>query len=137
MTGRWRKGTNDHDGDGRKGGSISAAEAERRNQEESDMTSKKNESSEGKPAPLSNHNTTDLAKPVPVQQVKDMPDYNPARPDSPGEVDDEVVAEKGDRPSPAETDNANAFGEPTPASNHSPKLKGGEPIPPLDKNKGE
>lgn len=38
MTGRWKQGTNDQDGDGHKGGSISAAEAARRAQEQEDNT---------------------------------------------------------------------------------------------------
>lgn len=102
----------------------------------------------GVSAPESNHNTTEPAKPVGVQQVKDMPDYNPQRePSSRANVqsdttttDAEKVADaKGDRPTVAEADNANAMGDPTPASDrpkgYAPKLKDGSPVPPLDKPK--
>lgn len=93
------------------------------------MTSKKTTKVESDPAKLpeveSNHNTVDPAKPVQTAQVKSMPDYNPQRkPSSRANVQtdvttkdaDEVVAEKGDRPTVAETDAENAWGDKTPAS---------------------
>lgn len=93
------------------------------------MTSKKSTKVESDPAKLpeveSNHNTTDPAKPVQTAQVKSMPDYNPQRkPSSRGNVQtdvtakeaDEVTKEKGDRPTVAETDAENAWGDKTPAS---------------------
>lgn len=92
------------------------------------MTSKK-KTVESDPAKLpeveSNHNTTEPAKPVQTAQVKSMPDYNPQRKASSRAnvqtdvtaLDPEAVAaEKGDRPTVAETDAENAWGDKTPAS---------------------
>lgn len=51
MTGRWQQGTNDQDGDGHKGGSITAAEAARRAQAQEDKTmAKKPTTTETAPA---------------------------------------------------------------------------------------
>jgi len=121
---RWRKGTFDHDGDGRPGGSLKA------NHKEKDaMTAKKKTNVESDPAKLpevdSNHNTVDPAKPVQTAQVKSMPDYNPqrrassranAQTDVTTKDGKEVAEAKGDRPSVAETDAENAWGDKTPAS---------------------
>jgi len=130
MTERWRKGTFDHDGDGKPGGSISKAEAERRIRKEANMTTKKTDKPvETDPAKLpeveSNHNTTEPAKPVQTAQVKAMPDYNPQRKASSRAnvqtdvtaLDPNAVADaKGDRPTVAEADAPNAWGEATAAS---------------------
>lgn len=124
MTERWRKGTFDHDGDGRPGGSLKA-----NHKEEDAMTKKTDKPVESDPAKLpevdSNHNTTDPAKPVQTAQVKSMPDYNPQRrassranvaSDVTSKTGDEVVEAKGDRPTVEETDAENAWGDKTPAS---------------------
>jgi hypothetical protein len=130
LTDRWQKGTFDHDGDGKPGGSISKAEAERRKRKEVTMTTKKTDKRvETDPAKLpeveSNHNTTEPAKPVQTAQVKSMPDYNPQRkPSSRANVQTDVTAldpnavadAKGDRPTVAEADASNAWGENTVAS---------------------
>ncbi|QJD54435.1 hypothetical protein P9A28_gp49 [Sphingomonas phage Eidolon] len=92
------------------------------------MTDKKTTTKAKEPAEVkSNHNTTEPAKPIQTAQVKSMPDYNPMRregskanvlSDTSMNEDDnaEVVAEKGDRPTVAETDAASPWGEKTAAS---------------------
>lgn len=124
---RWQKGTFDHDGDGRPGGSLKA-----NHKEEDAMTEAKKKADkpvESDPAKLkevdSNHNSVDPAKPVQTAQVKSMPDYNPqrrassranAQTDVTTKDGNEVVEAKGDRPTVAETDAENAWGDKTPAS---------------------
>ena len=125
MTARWQKGTFDHDGDGKPGGSL----PKRKAQDEQTMTAKKKTAVESDPAKLaeveSNHNTVDPAKPVQTAQVKSMPDYNPqrrasnranAQTDVTTKNGNEVAEAKGDRPTVAENDAKNAWDEPTPAS---------------------
>lgn len=93
------------------------------------MTKKNDTAVESDPAKLpeveSNHNTTEPAKPVQTAQVKSMPDYNPQRRESSranvqtdvSTTDAAAVADaKGDRPTVAETDHENAWGEKTAAS---------------------
>lgn len=75
----------------------------------------------------SNHNSVDPAKPVQTAQVKSMPDYNPMRRQgSKANVasdttmnrhdNEKLVEAKGDKPTVAETDAENAWGDKTPAS---------------------
>lgn len=91
-------------------------------------TAKKVENDPAKlPEVESNHNSVDPAKPVQTAQVRSMPDYNPMRregskanvlSDTTMNEDDNaaVVAEKGDRPTVAETDAESPWGDKTPAS---------------------
>lgn len=94
---RWSKGTNDHDGDGRKGGSLSVAEAQEREQKEQEMAKAK-------------------APAAAAPEKEDTPAQPWAQPsesaagDAPG--DDDAGDNAGDENPPSDAGDA---GDPTPA----------------------
>lgn len=105
MTTRWQKGTNDHDGDGRKGGSISSAEASARATEKDTTVAKQPKNTE---APKSDAKAAE--KPAPSQpwaKPAAKADAEPAKEDAPAVVNDATIpSEARDQVTPSGDANA-------------------------------